>query len=1091
MQQLVDLQQEIPSNKFYAPRVDDASSLFRSELVNKTLATCGRNKKIIVIEAQAGQGKSTLAAQFLKHHHLRFAWYQVGPEDGDPVLLLSALIANLCKRLPGFESPQLAQILHRGEIGPLDIRRCTNILLGDLDRFLAGDFYLVFDDVHLVEDAPLTNSLLDHLLDTSPPHLHILLTSRRPLALNSRVLRFSTDVCYLNNDNLRLSTREVEHLYNRVLRQQISRREAEEIRQRTGGWIMGILLAAYPRPGRRGGPGRQQLSRQRLPASLTARQMLNYFRDEILVHIPRAMHAPLLRISFLDEIPVDLAVRITGRREMGQALTDMVLANFFVYPLDDNHTVFRLHHLFQEFLQYQARTTMDTGEINRVHQQAAQYYLEKGFTEKALSCHRAEGNLKAMEEILRREGLHLLARNRTVTLLTLLQSIAEEDLLRHPWLALFAGLVFSEFFPRNILPLLEAAREEFARQGEEVGELLALAHTIYFHFVVSGLYHTGSLLLKRAEELFARQRDRMPVHAAIMVARNLAAGYCFFIADLRQAREYAEMARSLSTSNNIRNSLASTLFVLGYAEAMTGRPRKSLQEIEQSHPLLHDPFVGTSNKLSLRVLHLNYLAQFGDDINFDRQQRMLREEIDPQVVRQTFAHPYLYIWGCACLVGRGEPEKAADLLQQGNRLSPPFATPHMHSQLLQWRAYIHALQGQAEKARADILEAGRLRTRAGGRYYEIFFHIIAGATRARVGDLEEAGAMLDAGIDKARRMPSAYLLATGLLHRAWLRLRQQDPDAMKEDLASGLALMEKNGFTFFWSWEPGFMRDLLVHGAAAGRAAFADRLARERLDLFFDDNGAACPVLSVSLLGGFRLAHGDRTLLTADDFTPAQRHMLSLLLASSGQQISQETVQAELWPDSPPDKARSKLDTLVMRLRRVLATVLPVPARNYLVLQRGILSLKNCRIDGVEFSRLAHRGLALAREEKYWQADNTFHRALTLWNGPPGSDDLVSSRMDEYGDQLLTLLSGMGHTWAVILAESDRTEEAIEVLGKVLLFNRMEDRLISLLYTLFLRTGNMLKARELLGQYRQTLREQGYPEEEVDDLLFKIASSAT
>ncbi len=1091
MQQLADLQQEIPSNKFYAPRVDDSSNLFRSDLVNKTLAACGLSRKIIVIEAQAGQGKSTLAAQFLRHHHLRFAWYQMGPEDGDPVLLLSALIANLCKRLPGFELPQLTRILHQGEIGPLDIRRCANILLGDLDRFLAGDFYLVFDDVHLVEEAPLTNSLLAHLLDTSPPHLHILLTSRRPLTINSKTLRFSSDVCYLNNDNLRLSAQEVEHLFSRVLRQQISRRDAEEIRRRTGGWIMGILLAACPVPGVTTAAARRQASSERLPASLTAGQMLDYFRDEILVHIPQAMHEPLLRLSFLDDIPVELAIRITGRQDMGQALTDMMLANFFVYPLDDNHTVFRLHHLFQEFLQYQAGTTMDPDDIRRVHRQAAQYYMERGFTEKALTCHRAEGDLAAVEEILRREGLLLLARNRTVTLLTLLQSIPEQDLLRHPWLALFAGLVFSEFFPRRILPLLEAAQKRFADQGEEIGELLALAHTIYFHFVVSGLYHTGSLLLRRAEELFARHRDQMPIHAAIMVARNLAAGYCFFIADLRQAREYAEMARSLSSSHNIRNSLASSLFVLGYAEAMTGHPNQALQEIEQSYPLLHDPFVGTSNKLSLRVLHLNYLAQFGDDINFDRHRKMLRDAIDPQVVRQTFAHPYLYIWGCTCLIGRGRLEKAAELLQQGNRLSPPFASPHMHSQLLQWQAYIHALQGDADAARAEIQEAGRLRARAGGHYYAIFYNIIAGATHARLGDREEADALLTAGIEKAARMPSDYLLAAGLLHRAWLHLRQQDDGAMREDLGRGLALMKRNGFTFFWSWEPGFMRELLVHGAAAGQASFADRLARKRLDLFFDDTNTPCPVLSISLLGGLRVTHGSRLLLTSDDFTPAQRHMLSLILASNGLQISQEAIQAELWPQSPPEKTRSKLDTLVMRLRRVLATVLPVSAKTYLTVQRGIISLKNCRIDGVEFSRLAQQGLSLAREEKYWLADNTFHRAMALWHGPPGSDDLLSTRMDAYGDRLLALLSRMGHTWAVILAESDRTEEAIEVLTRVLRFNRMEDRLISLLYTLFLRTGNMLKARELLGQYRQTLRDQDFPEEEIDDLLFRIASSAS
>lgn len=1090
MQQLVDLQQEIPSNKFYAPRVDDASSLFRSDLINKTLAACGHQKKIIVIEAQAGQGKSTLAVQYLKHLHLRFAWYQMGAEDADPVLLLSALIANLCKRLPGFESPQLTQILHQGEIGPLDIRRCTNILLNDLDRYLAGDFYLVFDDVHLVEDAPLTNSFLDHLLDTSPPNLHFLLTSRRPLVLKSKTLRFSTDVYYLNNDNLRLSVREVEHLFSRVLKQQISRGEAEEIQHRTGGWIMGILLAAYPMPGKGSVPGGPWSSSRRLPASLTARQILNYFRDEILVHIPTAMHEPLLKISFLDEIPVELAIRITGRQEMDQALTDMMLANFFVYPLDDNQTVFRFHHLFQEFLQYQAKTAMEPEAIGRVYRQAAEYYLERGYTEKALSCYRAEGNLAAVEEILSREGLHLLARNRTVTLLTLLRSIPEVEILRHPWLALFASLVYSEYFPKDILPLLESARIRFARQGEETGELLALAHTIYFHFGVSGLYRTGSRLLRRAEQLLHRQRDRLPVHARIMVARNLAAGYCFFIAGMKETRKYVDMARNLATDHNIRNGLASTLFVCGYAESMSGNPTMGLQEVELSFPLLHDPYVGTSNRLILRLLHLNYLTQLGDTVNFERQLKQLRESVEPQVVRQTFAYPFLFIWNCAGRVGRGEPEKGLELLEQGIRRSPLFTVPHMHSLLLQWRGYIHALLGNREEARTDIEEAQRLRKVAGGRFYEIFCRIIAGATHARLGSHEQAEELLTSGIHDAGQMPAINMLAAGLLQRAWLRLQEGNLPAMRKDLLQGLTLVRDNGYRFFWTWEPGFLKDLLPHAVGSELESFARDLARERLGLFFNEDAEPHPLLSISFLGNFRIHVGDQTLLTADDFTPSQRHLLSLLLASEGLQIGQEMLQLALWPNSPPDKARSKLDTLLMRLRRVLNTVLPTPAKEYLVMQRGILSLKNCLIDGVEFERLAVTGLALAREEKYWQADNAFFRALALWQGLPGSDNLHSTRMDAYGDRLLGLLTRMAHRWAVILAESDRLDEATEVLERVLLFNRMEDRLLSLLYTIHRRTGNTLGIKELCRQYRQALQEEEYSEEEIDEMLFRITSPA-
>ena len=83
--------QEHSSNKFYPPQVGAETTLFRSALVTEVLGETACNRKAIVIEAQAGQGKSTLALQFLQHFTLRFSWYQIEPEDGEPALLLSSL----------------------------------------------------------------------------------------------------------------------------------------------------------------------------------------------------------------------------------------------------------------------------------------------------------------------------------------------------------------------------------------------------------------------------------------------------------------------------------------------------------------------------------------------------------------------------------------------------------------------------------------------------------------------------------------------------------------------------------------------------------------------------------------------------------------------------------------------------------------------------------------------------------------------------------------------------------------------------------------------------------------------------------------
>jgi DNA-binding SARP family transcriptional activator len=1084
MQLTNDFQQDIPSNKFYPPRLDTSTSLFRSELIHKKLGAGCQIAKAIIIEAQAGQGKSVLAAQFLDHFDLRFAWYQIGPEDADPVLLLSALMETFDRRLQGFDSPQLKQIIRQGEIGPLDLSRCLNILLADLDKYLAGDFYLVFDDLHLIEQATLTLAMLDHLIDTAPPHLHFLLLSRRPLNLKSKTLRYSNNTCFLDNDDLSLSANEVEDLVSLTLNTNISNKEAEMLRLSTGGWIMGVVLAT------RTGIGKKQRNTP-LPNRLTAPQLLDYFRDEIFSHIPEKLQYPLLQLSFLKEIPVDLAQTITGNKSIGRKLYEMMQDNFFVYPLDDDLHVFRFHHLFQEFLLHRAKNIIPSDEINLISHRAATYYLQKGSVEKALTCYAAENNYSKLEELLQQEGLELLAKNRAITLLTLLKSIPEDRLLEHGWLTLFSGLVYSEYHPQNILPLLEAARNRFNILGEGIGELLALGQIIYFHFVVSGLYHTGALLLPRVEELLLRYQNDLPVNARIMVTRNLAAGYCFFNCSMDQARRYAYMARDLAIKHNNHNGISASRFICGYAESLTGNPRECLQEIELSYSFLNAPLTSTPNKLSLRVLHLNYLSKYGDFINFDRQQELLRNSISSEIVQQTITAPYIYVWGSACLVARGRLNRAKETLLQGIESTDTAKTPHMLSQLLQWMGYIHALQGNKEEAIRTIREAGCLRNESGGPFYETFFEIMAGATYGRTGMHEDAITQLTLAIAKARQIPSEYLIATALFHRSWVHFNAGNPKTALPDLANALQIFNKCQYASFWSWEPDFMHELLAFAFKNKiEPAVVNQLARKHLGLQFLPGGKPLPFPEVSMLGPFQINLAGITVLTAGDFTPTQRTLLALLLTSPQQQLDQETIQVALWPDSPPDKARAKFDTLITRLRKVLKAAFNLPATQYLVMRKGILSLKNCRIDLNQFKKLAEQGIKHARSERYWQAGNAFFCALSLWNGPLESDSFMSSQTMQCYSQMIRLLTKMTHTWAVILAESDTPAEAIDILNKALSYDPMDDKMITLLYTLYLKVGNPLKAKETLITYRKSLRDLGYNQEQIDELLFQVASKA-
>ena len=72
------LQQSIASNKFYPPCINQSQSIPRHAIISDRVPEEDRSQKIIVIEAQAGQGKTTLVHQYLEHCQKPFIWYQVG-----------------------------------------------------------------------------------------------------------------------------------------------------------------------------------------------------------------------------------------------------------------------------------------------------------------------------------------------------------------------------------------------------------------------------------------------------------------------------------------------------------------------------------------------------------------------------------------------------------------------------------------------------------------------------------------------------------------------------------------------------------------------------------------------------------------------------------------------------------------------------------------------------------------------------------------------------------------------------------------------------------------------------------------------------
>jgi ATP/maltotriose-dependent transcriptional regulator MalT/DNA-binding SARP family transcriptional activator len=1085
------IQQSIAANKFYPPHINPSQSIDRHSIISARAGACEFSGQIIIVEAQAGQGKTTLVYQFLEQIETPYVWYQIGAEDSDPVVLLGAMNLAFSRKFDHFKSPQLEAILDNGQIGPMDLQGCANILLNDIDAALESDVFLVLDDLHLINEAQLTTQLLDYLIDTSPPNLHYILVSRHPLSLEARAIRKNPYVLYLDSDDLALTLGDIECLYSNVFGSEISRSEAEQILDITNGWIMGIILAASPLANTKKSvkPENVMTRKPDLFGKGLDSFMLNFFQDEILTQIPEVFHEAFIKLSFLDEINIDFAHQLVDIENLDTHLAKVADQNFFIYHLDDTGRMFRFHHLFQEFLQSKGRQLLDSDDISEIYRLAADYYLEHDLIERALKSLRLGEDYQRMELVLKEHGLRLISANRTVTILGILQTIPEESLLEYGWLSFFHALLTRDFHPQTTLPYFHACIEKFIENSEEIGELMALSQIIYFHFVISGRYREGSKLLGRTRVLFESIHKKLPREISIMVVRNLAAGFCFFDGKMDSARHYARRGCDMAERIGSNNFLAASRFILGYIGLLSGDGRRARMEIEKSYPLVSDPLVGMSNRLTLHVMQLCELSMYGRFQAFLYHKDLVLEGVDREVVRQTVAAPYLYVWSAIGLISTGKLDDAIDLIEQGMFISKTAASEHMTSQLLQWRGLINALRRNEQAAIDDIELSTEMRTRAGGPFFTGYHFAIKGAVLALLGRIGEARPCLEQALAIADEIPSPYIQACAMTYLAYIEIKQDDETALKERLQALLELMNESGYDFFWGWEPDIML-LLLGRAVKNRVEpeFARALARQRLLQSLDDQGVALPILEIKVLGTFSISLNGEVLFSLKDFSAHQRELFGLLISSPDFRISQDQVQFALWPDSPPDKAGKTFYTLISRLRKVLAEKIDDPTR-YICVEKSYLQLTNSTVDAARFLELARQGLSLGKRELWWQAGNAFYSALSYWESFSPTDYFQGDQATDYFDEIYRVIRSVCLTWSSTLAKFNRVDEALALLEKTdKLLLSDEDRVV-LQHTLYLKKKNPVKAQKVLDSYRQELLRLGYSREEADELVNSLLQS--
>jgi LuxR family maltose regulon positive regulatory protein len=416
----------------------------------------GSYRKLTLVSAMAGFGKSTLVSGWLAERGVQAAWLSLDQGDNDPVRFWTYLIAAIQTVHPeiGIEARKLtsAPQLRNTELVAIS-------LINDISQF-TENLVLVLDDYHVIEAAQIHEDL-SYLLEHQPPNLHLILITRvdPPIALAR--LRAHGRLVEIRAGDLQFSSEEATFLFNDVVSLNLKPGQVDALNQRAEGWIVSLNLAALTLKG-------QSASDKIIERFTESHQyILDYLTEEVLEALPEAQRDFLLRTSILERFCGNLCRAVTGDPASQQLLDEIWKSNLFLIPLDIDGRWFRYHHLFAEVLN--ALLERDhRDEISALHLKAAAWFESEAYPGEAVDHALRSGDMVRARQMVLEHWVPVLHRGEVATVLRWLDSLPENRNGSDPdvplarcWAYFLSGQISA------IWPQLEQANDAYERLVSE------------------------------------------------------------------------------------------------------------------------------------------------------------------------------------------------------------------------------------------------------------------------------------------------------------------------------------------------------------------------------------------------------------------------------------------------------------------------------------------------------------------------------------------------------------------------------------------------------------------------------------------------
>jgi len=653
----------------------------RPHLIERLNEGLSASRKLTLISAPAGFGKTTLVSEWVAGCGRPVAWLSLDEGDNDPARFISYLVAAL-QTIKAQIGEGLSAALQSPQ--PLQIETILTTLLNEIS-IIPEHFVLILDDYHLIDSQPVDQSLA-FLVEHQPPQMHLVIATREDPQLPLARYRARGQLTELRAADLRFTPVEAAEFLNQVTGLDLSAENIAALETRTEGWIAGLQLAAISMQGHQDTTSFIQ--------SFTGSHhfVLDYLIEEVLQQQSESIQTFLLRTSILDRLCGPLCDAVFGPPSASgqETLEYLERANLFIVPQDNERHWYRYHHLFGDLLRKRLGQSLTSGGIGELHIHASEWYENNELMLEAFRHAAAANEVERAERLMESKKMPLHLRGSATAILDWLESLTKTLLDSRP--ALWwkqAALLLEIGQTVGVEERLKAAEAALAAAAvpdnttrDLIGKIALARATLALN-----QFEIETILIQTRRALEYLDPDNFSYRSTA----TLTMGFAYYLQEniTEAGRAFAEALSLAQAGVDITNIILAS-FRLGQIQAHSNQLYQAVETYQQVLELIceYSPSNAAVAYVSLARIYYEW-----NDLNatekYLEQGMQLAQQYDHVVDRMILSDLYL----ARLKLARGDVIGAASIGSQAERTAHQKNIRICLQDLAYLQAWIHLRQG--------------------------------------------------------------------------------------------------------------------------------------------------------------------------------------------------------------------------------------------------------------------------------------------------------------------------------------------------------------------------------------------------------------